>query len=80
VLAINDGEDPAIAKKVAAEHKFSAVLVTDPERAIARAYGVSLWPTIVFLDAFGLVRQVRFGRVSSQPSASPSGNKPGAAR
>jgi peroxiredoxin len=76
VLAVNDGESPEIAQKAAAEHKFSAILVTDPKRAIARAYGVSLWPTIVFLDADGVVRQLRYGRVSPQPSASQAGENP----
>lgn len=61
VLAINDGETAQLAKKVAPENRFTATLVADPQRRIARAYGVSIWPTTVFLDASGLVRKIRYG-------------------
>jgi peroxiredoxin len=70
VLAVNDGESREIAQKAAVAGKFSAILVTDPSRAISRAYGVNLWPTMVFIDAEGIVRQVRYGRVSPSPSVS----------
>jgi peroxiredoxin len=62
VLAINDGEPPELAKRVAAANGLSATLVADPGRTISLAYGVNLWPTIVFIDALGLVREIRYGR------------------
>jgi peroxiredoxin len=62
VLAINDGEAPDLARRVASENALSATIVTDPQREIALAYGVILWPTIVLMDAFGLVTGVRYGR------------------
>ncbi len=61
VLAINDGEAPELAKKVAAQHGLSALVVTDPQRQISLAYGVNLWPTTVFVDSLGVVRDIRYG-------------------
>ncbi len=64
VLAVNDGDAPHVAKKAAAEHGLTAIVVTDPTRSIARAYGIDTWPTTVSIDAHGLVRAVRNGRAS----------------
>ncbi len=75
VLAINDGEAPELVKKVAAEHRLSAILVADPQRSISLAYGVNIWPTIVFLDAFGLVRGIRYGRFAGEHVEAPSREK-----
>lgn len=72
VFAIYDGESPETAKRSSAAHGSSAILVPDPSRSIARAYGVSLWPTTVFLDRSGLVRQVRYGRGGVEQPASSS--------
>jgi peroxiredoxin len=63
VLAINDGEPVEQVKRSATEHGLSATIVTDPNRQIALAYGVNVWPTIVSLDASGLVRAIRYGRL-----------------
>jgi len=75
VLAINDGEAPELVKKVAADLGLSAIVVPDPEREIALAYGVNIWPTTAFVDALGLVRDIRYGlfsveqvKHSSQPN------------
>jgi hypothetical protein len=62
VLAINDGEPAGTAQKAAASNKLAAIVVADPERDISAAYGVTLWPTIVSLDAKGLIQEVRYGR------------------
>jgi peroxiredoxin len=62
LLAINDGDLGDVAKRVAAESGLSAIQVIDPKREIAAAYGVTLWPTIVSIDKFGLVQGVRYGR------------------
>ena len=77
VLAINDGEAADVARRAALENGLTAIIVTDPQREISSAYGVSLWPTIVFLDASGLVTGIRYGRVAGQPGKTPSA--PGAA-
>ncbi len=62
LLAVNDGEPVAAAERAARENGFRATLVTDPDRNLALAYGVSVWPTIVSLDASGLVRDIKQGR------------------
>jgi AhpC/TSA family len=61
ILAINDGESGELARAVAAENGFADAVVIDPERAIAVAYGVSFWPTIVFTDDAGVVTGIRYG-------------------
>ena len=61
VLAINDGESPELARAIAAESGFTATLVTDPKRQISSAYGVTMWPTIISIDAAGFITGIRFG-------------------
>jgi len=73
VLAINDGEPADLAQKVFTANKLTPTLVTDPARMISVAYGVSIRPTIVFIDAWGAVTGVRYGRMLSDSSASPAG-------
>ncbi|HMF40048.1 MAG TPA: TlpA disulfide reductase family protein [Polyangia bacterium] len=73
VLAINDGDAAEVARRVAEEHKLSATIVTDPKREISVAYGASVWPTTVFLDALGLVRNIRYGRFAAAHVESPEG-------
>lgn len=36
-------------------------VLADPERRIARKYGVHAWPTTVAVDAAGLIQQVLIG-------------------
>ncbi len=80
VLATNDGEAPELVQKVAAENGLSAIVVPDPQREISAAYGVSIWPTIVSIDAFGLVREIRYGRFAGENVESPSRAKTAAAK
>lgn len=61
VLAINDGDAPDAARMIATENRMTALVVTDPARSMALAYGVDTWPTTVSIDALGLVRAVRNG-------------------
>jgi len=72
VLAINDGEAAELVKKVAAEHRVSAIVVPDPAREISVAYGVNIWPTTIVIDAGGLVRDIRYGRFSVEQVKYPS--------
>lgn len=60
VLAINDGES-ADAAVTAGRADVPITIVPDPTRSISRAFGVQAWPTLVFIDARGLVRDVRHG-------------------
>jgi hypothetical protein len=80
LLAINDGDTSALARKTAESNGFVAHLVTDPEREISTAYGVGLWPTIVSVDGVSSITGLRFGyragedvesRVTQKVAASP---------
>jgi hypothetical protein len=55
-----------VATEAAAENGISAVVVPDPECQISLAYGVNIWPTTIFLDAFGLARSIRYGRFAGE--------------
>jgi hypothetical protein len=77
VLAINDGETAEHAHRALSQAKLSAIPVADPGRDISSAYGVSAWPTIVSIDASGIVSGIQFGyaegeagRVSAQQAKS----------
>lgn len=70
ILAVNDGESSEDAKRAGAGNKLSATVVPDPDRQIARAYGVDIWPTIVSIDASGLVSGIRYGRPANDPGDS----------
>jgi hypothetical protein len=59
ILAVNDGESSE-----AAGNKFAATVIPDPSREISRAYGVNIWPTIVSIDASGLVTGIRYGHMA----------------
>ncbi len=80
VLAINDGESVEAAKKAAAANKLTATLVTDPQRLISGAYGVSVWPTLVSIDASGVVGGIRYGRSVGNTVVSATGKNPSAPR
>lgn len=65
VIAINDGEDPELARRVLAELDGDVQLVCDVHRTIARAYGGCCWPTTVWLDAHGRTARVQLGRTAA---------------
>jgi len=76
LMAVNDGEDPSVARAVAAESGLTAILVTDPKREISVGYGVSLWPTIVSIDLSGAVAGIKYGYVPGELSITPSASPP----
>lgn len=61
MLAINDGEDPERVVEACREHRLTLTTVPDPDREIARRYGVSCWPTTIAIGETGIVDRVRFG-------------------
>ncbi len=71
---------PRTAGPSGAENGLSAIIVPDPQRGISLAYGVNIWPTIVFLDASGLVRKIRYGRFAGEHVEYPSREKAADAR
>jgi peroxiredoxin len=80
VLAINDGESPELAKRAAGQESLTATIVTDPRRQISRAYGVTIWPTIIGVDAFGVVRTIGFGRIHGDAAATSTAQNAGSNR
>ena len=72
LMAVNDGEDPSVARGVAAESGLTAILVTDPKREISLGYGVSLWPTIVSIDKSGAIAGIKYGYVPGDSLVPPS--------
>src|SRR5262249_36913818 len=72
ILAINDGDDPELARGVAAENGITATLVADPRREIANAYGITTWPTTVTVNATGNVTGIRYGYAPVVDKSTPS--------
>jgi peroxiredoxin len=72
VLAINDGDEPEMARAVAAENGVTATVVADPQREISAAYGVNMWPTIVTVNAAGIVGGIRYGHAPGTSKTAPS--------
>lgn len=60
VLAIVDGKDGRGAKSLP-DLGGSVTVVHDPDRKIANAYGVTVWPTTLFVDARGIVTNSSHG-------------------
>jgi hypothetical protein len=61
VLLVNDGEDPELAQRKLKELGLGFPMVPDPDRAIARRYGIVAWPTVVQVDREGRVAEIRLG-------------------
>jgi peroxiredoxin len=80
VLAINDGEPLEVVSEITAEKGLTATIVSDANRMISVAYGVSIWPTMVFLDASGVVTGIRYGHTAGERVASPAEQKLAASR
>jgi peroxiredoxin len=68
VLGIGDGESPQQVAELAKRERLPFPLVPDPERVIARRYGVASWPTTVQLGPDGRVAATDLGLV---PGRSP---------
>jgi hypothetical protein len=67
LVAIGDGEAGDGATK-GVSFDSGATIVPDPTRSISRAYGVVAWPTVVLIDARGVVREVRHGGLAAEPA------------
>jgi hypothetical protein len=62
VIVVCDGES-AISSDLG-----SAIAVVDAQREIARAYGVSMWPTTISVDEMGIIRTIAYGRTTGGKS------------
>ena len=61
VVAIGDGEGPDEIAKIELGARGRLTLVPDPDRRIARQYGVNCWPTTIAIDWQGIIEGSRFG-------------------
>jgi peroxiredoxin len=62
-FGIGDGEDPRRVSELAKREQLPFPLIADPDRSIARRYGVSSWPTTVEVGPDGAVHAVDLGLV-----------------
>src|SRR5262245_46849879 len=72
ILAVNDGEPEPHAKETFRRSKLPGHLVVDPGRDLAKAYGISCWPTLVSLDPAGRVEAIWLGVPTDWPSIQPT--------
>jgi len=63
ILGIGDGETPQQVAEVAKREQLPFPLVPDPERSIARRYGISSWPSTVQTGPAGRVVATDLGLV-----------------
>ena len=77
VIAIADGEDAPRTAEIAREHKLAFAMIPDPDRRIARQYGVNCWPTIVSINENGLVDFVHSG-ITHKREFTPDNSRPSA--
>jgi hypothetical protein len=61
--------------EIAREHKLAFAMIPDPDRRIARQYGVNCWPTIVSINENGLVDFVHSG-ITHKREATPDHSRP----
>ena len=61
LLAVADGHDAETAAVFAEEHSLRFRIIADPQREVARRYGIVAWPTTVTIDERGLIHEVRTG-------------------
>ena len=81
VLLAIDNSDSQVSKNAAAAlDSFHGIMVPDSRSEISNAYGVRVWPTVVFLNEQGFIQEVRHGILNVKDSAptfaAPSGTKP----
>ena len=64
-VVLNVREDATADRAVqqAAAVNNQTTVVPDPMRAISKAYGIAIWPTTIYIDTQGVVRDVRHGHL-----------------
>ena len=65
VLAIVDVKDGRGTKSLP-DLGGSVTVVPDPDRRIANAYGITVWPTTLFVDARGIVTSSSHGNTGME--------------
>lgn len=72
VLGIGDGESPQQVAEISEREQLPFPLVPDPDRSIARRYGISSWPATVQVGVAGRVSATDLGLVPGLNPCSPS--------
>jgi peroxiredoxin len=61
VLAVADGQGVDATRELVEDLGLEYRVLADPERQIARKYGVHAWPTTVAIDGAGVIQRVQIG-------------------
>jgi thiol-disulfide isomerase/thioredoxin len=61
IVAVNGGEKAEVLSEVRRKYNLAFALVHDPERKVAREFGIECWPTTVSINAEGRAEGVQFG-------------------
>jgi thiol-disulfide isomerase/thioredoxin len=64
VLAVNVGEKEAVVREFVEENDFDFIFLPDPANSTAFTYGVSGYPTSVFIDDVGMLQAVHIGELN----------------
>ena len=75
IYAVGDGETPERIAEIAGEHQLRLTLVADPDRRIARRYGVNCWPALVSINEEGLIDGLHAGVVHHRATSGAAGDK-----
>jgi hypothetical protein len=73
VVAIGDGEGPDDVARMEFGRRGRIALVPEPDRQVARQYGVNCWPTTIAIDRRGRIEGGRFGMSSRRHRSRPAG-------
>jgi len=69
ILGIGDGETSQRVAEICREENLSLSLIADPDRGIARQYGVNTWPTLVSINDLGQIDWVHAGLTHKGPES-----------
>ena len=76
VLAVGDGEAAARAEEVARREELPFPVIPDPHRVISQRFGVSVWPSIVWIAPDMRVDTVHLGLTAIDCAAPPRSHAP----
>lgn len=66
VLAVNVGESEDVVRGFAEENEFDFTFLPDPSNSTANTYGISGYPTSVFIDKEGLLQGFHIGELNKE--------------
>jgi len=66
ILIVADGENGQQAQSLFEQYGIKLRIIADPDRKIARLYGILAWPTTITVNAGGFVQEIRSGASTFQ--------------